>query len=84
MPQYFEHMDVRKPPKKYVEDKLQAVVDEAFEVRRKVKKNMSRRELLAFDKVLAKYLEPKNFLKRLRTAVEQDYSLIFQGKQLVD
>jgi hypothetical protein len=65
VPEYFEKMDVRKPPKKYVADKMQEVVEEAFEVRRKLEKNMNRRELLAFDKVLGKYLEPENLLKRL-------------------
>lgn len=60
------------------------MVTEAFEVRRKVEKNMSRRELLAFDRVLAQYLEPKSLVKRLDEAIEQEYSHIFQGKQLVD
>jgi hypothetical protein len=59
-------------------------VEEAFEVRRKLERNMNRRELLAFDKVLSKYLEPENLLKRVETAIEQEYSLIFQGKQMVD
>ena len=52
VPEYFETMDVRKPPQKYVADKMQEVVGEAFEVRRKLERNMNRRELLAFDKVL--------------------------------
>lgn len=77
-------MDVRKPPEKYVADKLQQVVTEAFEVRRKVEKNMSRRELFAFDRVLAQYLEPKSLVKHLDQEIEKDYSLIFQGKQLLD
>lgn len=45
---------------------------------------MTRRELLAFDRVLAKYLEPQSLVKRLDQAIDQDYSLIFQGKQMVD
>jgi hypothetical protein len=35
---------------------------------------MTRRELLAFDKVLARYLQHKNLMPRLRDAVAQDYS----------
>jgi hypothetical protein len=35
---------------------------------------MTRRELLAFDKVLARYLQHKNLIPRLRDAVAQDYS----------
>jgi len=45
---------------------------------------MSRRELLAFDKVLAQYLEPQTLLKRLEASVDEDYSAIFQGRQIVE
>lgn len=77
-------MDVRLKPEKYVKNKLQQVVDEAFEARRKLERNMSRRELIAFDKVLAKYLEPKTLMKRLNAAIEEDYSAVFQGRQVVE
>ena len=77
-------MDVRKAPEKYVADKLQLVVNEAFEVRRKLERNMSRRELVAFDKVLAKYLEPENLIARLEATIEDDYSLIFHGRQEIE
>ena len=62
VPEYFDWMDVRLKPEKYVADKLQEVVNEAFETRRKLERNMNRRELLALDKVLAKYLEPDTLL----------------------
>ena len=45
---------------------------------------MSRRELVAFDKVLAKYLEPENLLKRLESSIEEDYSLVFQGREMIE
>lgn len=77
-------MDVRQKPEKYLEEKLQQVVDEAFETRSKLERNMSRRELVAFDKVLAKYLEPENLLKRLETSIEEDYSLVFQGREMIE
>ena len=77
-------MDVRKAPEKYVADKLQLVVNEAFVTRRKLEKNMSRRELVAFDRVLAKYLEPENLIERLQVAIEEDYSLIFHGRQQIE
>ena len=56
VPEYFDHFDVRKPAKKVIQDALQVIVSEAFETRRKLERNMSRRELVAFDKVLSKYL----------------------------
>ena len=84
MPEHFDLMDVRLKPEKYVKNKLQQVVDEAFEARRKLERNMSRRELIAFDKKLAKYLEPKTLMKRLDAAIEEDYSAVFQGRQVVE
>lgn len=56
VPEYFELFDVRKPAKQYVDDKLMMVVREAFDVRAQLEKNMTRAELVAFDKVLARYL----------------------------
>jgi hypothetical protein len=62
VPEYFDIMDVRQKPEIYLSKKLQQVVDEAFVTRAKLERNMSRRELVALDKVLAKYLEPENLL----------------------
>lgn len=84
IPEYFDQMDVRMPPQKYVEQKLREVVEEPFEVRRRLEKNMSRRELLAFDKVLRKYLEPEQVLKRLEAAIEDDSSLLDHGRQTLE
>ena len=84
VPEYFDTMDVRKPADLYVNDKLQDVVDEAFEFRRRMERTMTRRELVAFDKVLAKYMQPENLLKRLEAAIEQDYSLVFQGRAAIE
>ena len=43
---------------------------------------MNRRELVAFDKVLSKYLEPENVLKRVKTSIAEDYSMINHGRQM--
>lgn len=75
-------MDVRKKPKQYVEEKVQEIVNEAFEVRRKLERKMSRRELIAFDKVLSKYLEPDNVLNRVEASIATDYSMINHGRQM--
>ena len=82
VPEYFDSMDVRKKPELYIEDRLLDVIGEAFEYRRKVEKNMSRRELVAFDKVLRKYLEPDTLLRRLERAVDQDFAFTIQNRQL--
>ena len=60
IPEYFESYDVRKDPKIYVKDKLYEVVEQAFSTRRKLEKNMNRRDLYAYDKSLAKFLDKEN------------------------
>lgn len=56
VPDYFEMMDVRKPVDRVVDDKLFVIIKQAFDVRRSLEKQMNRRELMAFDKVLARHL----------------------------
>lgn len=53
IPEYFDLFDPRKPVKKYVEDKLENILQNIFEVRRKVEKTLTRRELLAYDTMLS-------------------------------
>ena len=57
VPEYFDLMDVRKPADKYVKDKMMMLVQELFEIRGELEKNMTRQELNSFDKVFAKYLQ---------------------------
>ena len=60
------------------------MIVEAFETRKKLEKNMSRRELVAFDRVLAKYLVPENIMKRLEQKIEEDYSSLYACRQLFE
>jgi len=57
--------DVRKNPVKYVEDKLGDLLEEIFEVRKKVEKTLTRNELLAYDRTLAGHLTKESLLPRL-------------------
>ena len=50
------------------------VVREAFEVRAKVEQKMTRAELVAFDKVLARYLQKEKLMPRLLRSIEEDYN----------
>lgn len=84
IPEHFDWMDVRLKPEKYVKNKLQEVVDEAFQTRLQLEKNMTRNELLALDKVLTKYLEPEQLLKRLQESIESDYANISQTRQIFE
>lgn len=56
IPEYFDKFDAKKPTDLYVKDKLTEIIKDAFDTRRKLEKNMSRRELVAFDQVLRRYL----------------------------
>ena len=75
--------DVRKPAEQYVNDKLEQIIAEAFDCRKELEKNMGRRELLAFDRVLHRHLSQENLLPVLKNAVHRDYAEFDQGKQLV-
>ena len=57
VPPHFHIMDVRKPAPEYVQDKLLCLVVELFQIREELEAKMTRRELAAFDKVFAKYLQ---------------------------
>jgi hypothetical protein len=57
--------DVRKPATQYVEDKLGDLLDEIFQVRKKVEKTFTRNELLAYDRTLAGHLTKETLLARL-------------------
>jgi hypothetical protein len=73
IPDYFDSFDVRKPAKDRVEDTLTAILNECFAYRKKLEKNMTRRELIAFDKTLSHYLRPENLMARLRKEVNSDF-----------
>lgn len=76
--------DVRKPTKQYVEDKLNEILNEIFEVRRRVEKTMNRNELLAYDRVLAQHLTKEALLPRLKERIEQQRNELLQVKQITD
>jgi len=56
IPEWFEINDPRKPADVFVKETLEGIVNELFSARRNLEKHLSRRELMAYDKVLAKYL----------------------------
>jgi hypothetical protein len=74
IPEYFDTHDVRKPADIYVKDKLQGILDELFGARRKLEKHLSRSELVAYDKVLTKYLTHENLLGKLKREIYKDYN----------
>jgi hypothetical protein len=69
-------LDVRKPADKYVIDKLHKILESIFNCRRKVEKTLSRGELIAYDHVIAKMLDPQVLLGKLRFDIYQDMNLI--------
>lgn len=69
IPEYFDVHDARKPVDKYVNDKLFSIIEEAFAHRKKVETTLSRRELVAYDEMLCRYLEKNSLLPKLRHQV---------------
>lgn len=54
IPEYFvDSLDVRTPSDVYVQHKLEKIVEEVFEQRLKVEKNLSKSELIEYDKKIA-------------------------------
>lgn len=84
IPEYFNMFDVRKPTKLYVEDKLDQILREIFEVRRRVEKTLSRNELLAYDRVLAQHLTKDALIPRLKERVELQRNELVQVKQMTE
>ena len=83
IPKYFDNFDVRKDPKQHVEDKLYEVIHETFEARRKVEKNMTRRDLMAYDRVLAQYLEKEHIMEMMMKNLEDEHGQVLLGGQLI-
>lgn len=84
IPEYFEHSDVRKPADVLVNDVLKEIIQECFDYRNKLEKDMSRRELLAFDKTMEKYLTHENLSKKLRYEVKRLFNELDQGNSLIE
>jgi hypothetical protein len=84
IPDHFPLYDVRKPADLYVNDKLEDILDELFEARGKLEKHLSRSELVAYDKVLAKYLTFDNLLGKLKREIYKDYNELEQMNQMAN
>ena len=56
IPDFFEVNDPRKPVDLHVKEVLKMIIQEMFDKRNDLEKTMSRRELIAYDQVLTKYL----------------------------
>lgn len=81
IPEYFTMFDCRKPVHQYVEGKLRELLDQIFTVRRSVEKTLSRNELLAYDRALARHLTKEILLPRLKASCEGDRNQLLQLKQ---
>lgn len=84
IPEYFDVADPRKPVDKYITDELFTIIEEAFEQRKKVEASLTRRELVAYDEMLCKYLSQENLLPRLKYKISQDYNTLYQGQHMIE
>ena len=83
IPEYFDIHDVRKPADVYVKDRLRGILEELFESRKNLEQNLSRGELIAYDKVLSKYLKHDILMSKLKSEVNKDYSILEQANQMI-
>ncbi len=72
IPEYFLTNDVRKPPQVWVEQKIELILSQIFQMRRQVEKTMNRRELIAYDRVLTQVLNKETIISRVRSEMEKD------------
>lgn len=73
IPDYFEDtVDVRRPADDYVLSKLDSIIEELFEGRLKLEKNLGRGELLAYDRVLSQYLTQDVLIAKLKRELQDD------------
>ena len=82
IPEYFDVYDVRKPADLYIQDKLQAILDDLFAARRHLEKHLGRTELIAYDHVLTKYLKHDVLFEKLQREVYMDYNDLEQTNQM--
>jgi len=84
IPDYYDKFDVRMPADVYVSSKLNGILEEVFEGRLKLEKHLSRAELLAYDRVLSKYLKKDVLMQKLKREVYLDYNELSQHNQVRD
>lgn len=78
IPEYFDEHDVRKPADVYVQGKLDDILEELFEARRRLEKFLSRGELVAYDKVMTRYLKHDVLYDKLKREIYKDYNELEQ------
>ena len=77
IPEFYEDIvDVRRPAGDYVMGKLDQIVEELFEGRLKLEKHLSRGELLAYDRVLASYLNHDVLMQKLQNELQDDKNML--------
>jgi len=74
--------DPRISPKKWVEEKISNTINKLFSVRHQVEANMSKEELIAYDKDLATQFEQESFVQRLVHELEDEYNQLAVLRQL--
>mmetsp|Transcript_8755 Transcript_8755/g.14852 ORF Transcript_8755/g.14852 Transcript_8755/m.14852 type:complete len:187 (+) Transcript_8755:2531-3091(+) len=82
IPHYFDCFDVRRPVRKLVEEKFQAIIQSIFEGRKQVEKTLSRGELVAYDISVAKLLNPLKIHEKLMREVKREANVVFQTSQM--
>jgi len=67
-----------------VDDKLREILVECMSYREKLEKDMTRNELVAFDRTLARYLKHENLVAKLEYELQNDMNGLVEGAAMVD
>jgi len=78
IPEFFEINDPRKPAELFVRETLENIVNDLFQARRGLEKHLNRRELIAYDKVLAKFLSYDQLMPKLKREISMHYNVLEQ------
>jgi len=78
IPPYFPINDVRKPADIHVKETLNNILVELFDARQRLEEYLSRGELLAYDKVMAKYLKHDVLMGKVKRELYKDYAALEQ------
>lgn len=84
IPDYLDIFDVRKPVDQYVDEKLDAILRQIFNRRKEVEKTLSRSELVAYDQIIAKMLDPPVLMDKLKHELRKDEHGLIQMGQMAN
>jgi len=70
------NLNLKKSPKEWLEDQIESIVTDFFMARKEVEVNLTRDELIAFDKDMIKEFSKEKLFKKLRQNLSNERKMI--------